>query len=47
MKNKVSKMREAALKKYLQDNANNWKDIHKKNCLAVTTMYESEQTNLE
>lgn len=47
MKNKVSKMREKQLKQYLQDNANNWKEIHKKNCLAVTAMYESEQKNLD
>ena len=46
MKNEVSKMNEKKLKEYLQTNAENWKELYRKNCVTLTTLYENEADSL-
>jgi hypothetical protein len=46
MKNNLSKMREGGLKKHLQDKAFKWKDLQKKNAIALTEIYERENQGL-
>ena len=47
MKNELSKMKEKPLKAYLQKNAEQWKEVHKKNCITLTKIYENEAAMLE
>jgi len=47
MKNNLSKMREGGLTKHLREKAFKWKDLQKKNAIALTEIYEREQQGLK
>ena len=47
MKNNVDRMRENPVKKHIQDKAQKWKALQKKNVLALTEIYEREQCNFQ
>ena len=46
-KNNVDKMRDGPLKKMIEEKAKKWKELQKKNAIALTEIYDREQQSLQ